>query len=208
MVQAVNEIGFKPKMIGGAMVGLQATVFKTQLGPLLNGFVNYDFWLPVPKMMFAGVDDLIKKYQAQRGGGRRRSARLLHGAVGLCPVPGARSRRSRATKSLDDTKIADYIRANTFKTVIGDVKFGAKGEWAQSRMLQVQFHGIKGNDVEQFRGMNTQTVLTPTDYTTGKVIYPYEKAQAVTAGKFETRPLLLARFHLRTPRGMSARRFA
>ena len=33
MVKAVNELGFKPKMIGGAMVGLQATVFKNQLGP-------------------------------------------------------------------------------------------------------------------------------------------------------------------------------
>ena len=37
MVRAVNEIGFKPKAIGGAMVGLQATAIKTQLGPLLNG---------------------------------------------------------------------------------------------------------------------------------------------------------------------------
>src|SRR5438270_1211736 len=59
MVKAVNEIGFKPKMIGGGMVGLQATAIKTQLGPLLNGFVNYDFWLPVPKMDFPGVADLI-----------------------------------------------------------------------------------------------------------------------------------------------------
>ena len=33
MVKAVNEIGFKPKMFGGAMVGLQATVFKNKLGP-------------------------------------------------------------------------------------------------------------------------------------------------------------------------------
>ena len=65
MVQAVNEIGFKPKMIGGGMVGLQATALKTQLGPLLNGFVNYDFWLPVPKMQFPGVEDLIKRYQAR-----------------------------------------------------------------------------------------------------------------------------------------------
>ena len=46
MVKAVNEIGFKPKMVGGAMVGLQATVFKNQLGPLLNGFVNYETWVP------------------------------------------------------------------------------------------------------------------------------------------------------------------
>src|SRR5262249_18608107 len=38
MVKAVNELNYKPKMIGGAMVGLQATVFKRQLGPLLNGW--------------------------------------------------------------------------------------------------------------------------------------------------------------------------
>src|SRR5438132_9835282 len=65
MIRAVNEIGFKPKMIGGGMVGLQATAIKTQLGPMLNGFVNYDFWLPVPKMNFAGVADFMKKYQAK-----------------------------------------------------------------------------------------------------------------------------------------------
>jgi branched-chain amino acid transport system substrate-binding protein len=37
IVRSVNEIGFKPKAIGGAMVGLQAAAIKTQLGPLLNG---------------------------------------------------------------------------------------------------------------------------------------------------------------------------
>src|SRR5215210_1477278 len=67
MVRAINEIGFKPKMIGGGMVGLQNTSIKTSLGPLLNGFVNYDFWLPVPKMDFPGVADLMKKYQAKAG---------------------------------------------------------------------------------------------------------------------------------------------
>jgi branched-chain amino acid transport system substrate-binding protein len=41
LVRTVNEVGYKPKMIGGAMVGLQATVFKTQLGPMLNGWTNY-----------------------------------------------------------------------------------------------------------------------------------------------------------------------
>src|SRR3954453_11708840 len=67
MVRSINEIGFKPKMIGGAMVGLQATAIKTQLGPRLNGFTNYAFWLPVPKMHFPGVADLIKRYQARAG---------------------------------------------------------------------------------------------------------------------------------------------
>jgi branched-chain amino acid transport system substrate-binding protein len=65
MVRAVNELGFKPKAIGGAMVGLQATAIKTQLGPLLNGFINYELWLPVQKMQFPGVADLISRYQAR-----------------------------------------------------------------------------------------------------------------------------------------------
>src|SRR5262249_22653046 len=65
VVRAVNELGFKPKAIGGAMVGLQSTAVKAQLGPLLNGFINYDLWLPVPKMQFPGVADLISRYQAR-----------------------------------------------------------------------------------------------------------------------------------------------
>ena len=31
--------------------------------------------------------------------------------------------------------------------------------------------------VDQFRGMDTQTVLTPADLKTGTLIYPYEKAK-------------------------------
>src|SRR6187397_1357336 len=46
MIKAVNEIGYKPKMFGGAMVGLQATVFKNQLKDQLNGVVNYETWVP------------------------------------------------------------------------------------------------------------------------------------------------------------------
>ena len=65
MVKAMNEIGFKPKMWGGAMVGLQATTFKTQLGPLLNGIVNYETWIPAPTMQFPGSMELLKKYQAR-----------------------------------------------------------------------------------------------------------------------------------------------
>ena len=56
---------------------------------------------------------------------------------------------------------------------MGDIKFGKGGEWAESRMLQVQYHGIKGNTVDQFKGMDTQTVLTPADLKTGNIIYPY-----------------------------------
>ena len=67
MVRAMKEVGFKPKMWGGAMVGLQATVFKTQLGPLLNGLVNFETWLPQKTMAFPGSLELLKKYSKTRG---------------------------------------------------------------------------------------------------------------------------------------------
>ena len=61
--------------------------------------------------------------------------------------------------------------------MLGDVKFGEGGEWAQSRVLQVQFQNVKGNDVAQFKDMSTQVVVAPAEYESGKVIYPYEKAK-------------------------------
>src|SRR5438105_5065334 len=67
MVKAVNELNYKPKIIGGAMVGLQATVFKRQLGPLLNGWVNYETWVPAKSMMFEGTEAFLKQYQARAG---------------------------------------------------------------------------------------------------------------------------------------------
>ena len=176
MVRAVNEIGFKPKMIGAGMVGLQATAIKMQLGPLLNGFVTYDFWLPVPKMQFPGVADLIKRYQARAGAEGVDPLGYYMAPWGYAQLQ-VLAQAVEGTKSLDDAKLGDYIRANTFKTVVGDVKFGAKGEWAQSRVLQVQFQNVKGNDVGQFKDVSTQVVVAPTEYESGKVIYPYEKAK-------------------------------
>ena len=176
MVRAVNEIGFKPKMIGGGMVGLQATVFKTQLGPLLNGFVNYDFWLPVKSMEFPGVLDLMKKYQARAPGEGVDPLGYYMAPWGYAYLQ-VLGQAVEATKSLDDDKLADYVRNTTFKTVVGDVKFGKGGEWAQSRVLQVQFQHVKGNAVDQFRDISTQVVVAPGDYKSGDVIYPYEKAK-------------------------------
>jgi len=176
MVRAVNEVGFKPKMIGGAMVGLQATVFKTQLGPLLNGWVNYDFWLPLKTMEFPGVMEFIKKYQARAPGEGvdPLGFYIAPWGYGYLQVLG---QAIEATKSLDDAKLIDYMHKATFKTILGDVKFGADGEWAQSRVLQVQFQNIKGNDIGQFREVSAQAIVAPEKYKSGgKFIYPYSDA--------------------------------
>ena len=47
------------------MVGLQATAIKTQLGPLLNGIVVYDFWLPWAGFASDEGREFLKKYQAK-----------------------------------------------------------------------------------------------------------------------------------------------
>ena len=175
MIKTINEIGFKPKMWGGAMVGLQATAFKTQLGPLLNGIVNYDFWLPVPKMMFPGVEDLMKKYQA-------RAPSEGVDVLGYYMAPQAYAQLQvlaqavEATKSLNDDTLAAYMRQATFQTVVGGVKFGPLGEWTQERTLAAQFQNIKGNSIDDFRDTKTEVIVYPPQFKSGEVIYPYEKA--------------------------------
>ncbi|MBN9049665.1 MAG: amino acid ABC transporter substrate-binding protein [Rhizobiales bacterium] len=176
MVKAMNEIGFKPKMWGGAMVGLQATVFKTQLGPLLNGLVNFETWLPAKTMEFPGSMDLIKKYQARAAaeGVDPLGYYMPVWAYAYLQVLGD---AVNATKSLDDGKIAEYIRKTTFKTTVGDVKFGKNGEWANERVMAAQFQNIKSNSIEEFRKLDTLPIIYPPEYKSGNVIYPYEKAK-------------------------------
>ena len=66
MAQTINELNYKPKIVGGAMVGLQATVFKQRLGSKLNGIVNYETWVPTEaNLKIAG--DFFKKYQSKAG---------------------------------------------------------------------------------------------------------------------------------------------
>jgi branched-chain amino acid transport system substrate-binding protein len=176
MVKAMNEVGFMPKMWGGAMVGLQATVFKTQLGPLLNGLVNYETWLPTKAMEFPGALDLLKKYQARAGaeGVDPLGYYMPVWAYSYLQVLG---QAVTETKTLDENKLADYIRGATFKTVVGDVKFGKLGEWAVERTLAAQFQNIKGNTIDDFRDLKTEVILYPPQYKSGDVIYPYANAK-------------------------------
>jgi branched-chain amino acid transport system substrate-binding protein len=176
MVKAMHEVGFKPKMWGGAMVGLQATVFKTQLGPLLNGVVNFETWIPVKSMAFPGSLELLKKYQARAGaeGVDPLGYYMPVWAYAYLQVLGD---AIAGTKSLDDDKLADYIRKTTFKTVVGDVKFGKQGEWAVERTMAAQFQNIKGNTIDDFRDLKTEVIIYPPEFKSGEAIYPYEKAK-------------------------------
>ena len=176
MVQAVREANYEPKMIGGAMVGLQATVFKNKLGPKLNGIVNYETWVPSEKMM-APAADFFKKYQEQAKAAGVDPLGYYLGGWGYAYID-MLGKAVEATKSVNDDKIADWLRKTTHKTIMGDWSYGANGEWTKSGMMQVQYYGIKeGAGLDVWKGMSYQTVLTPKDLATGKVVYPYAKAK-------------------------------
>jgi branched-chain amino acid transport system substrate-binding protein len=78
-----------------------------------------------------------------------------------------------ATKGLDQAKLAAYMHEATFNTVVGKVKFGKNGEWAESRVLEVQFRDVQPDNMEQFAGPGKRVVLYPTELQSGQMIYPY-----------------------------------
>jgi branched-chain amino acid transport system substrate-binding protein len=176
MLRAASEVGLKAKLFGGGMVGLQATAIKTQLGPLLNGIVDYDFWLPIGPYATPDALSFLKQYQAKAAGA---GVDLL--GFYLPPFAYADMEVLQAAVegvgSLDQQKLADYLRSHTFKTVAGDIKFGSNGEWTEARVMEVQFQNVKGNDVEQFKDPKTEVVLYPPALKNGNVIYPYSDAR-------------------------------
>lgn len=169
MVQSANELGLKAQVFGGAMVGLQATVFKTKLGPALNGIINYDFWLPAGQLDTPAARSFLTKYQ-------ERAAKEGVDPIGYYMGPFAYAyidllgQAIEGTKSLDDAKLAQYLHANSFKTMVGDVKFGPDGEWANDQLLFVQYRGIKGNDAAQFKSTDVQPVLAPPAFRQGTAV--------------------------------------
>jgi len=176
LVRAANEIGLNTKMFGGAMIGLLATPIKMQLGPLTNGLVIMESFVPASTLDFPGLKAMLEKYQAKAP------------ALGIDPLgygftPFAYAagqvlaQAVETTKSLDHAKLADYIHASKFSTVLGEISYGKDGEWTKSRQFFTQFQDVAGHDVGQFRDGTHQVILWPSEYKTGNIIYPYEDAK-------------------------------
>ncbi len=174
MVKAANEVGLKAKMFGGGMVGLQYAAIQKNLGPMLNGIVNYDFWVPERTLQFPGIEAFLAKYQkvAKDKGVDPLGHYLPPWAYAYLEVLG---QSVQATKSLDQAKLAAYMHESTFDTVVGKVKFGKNGEWAQTRTLQVQFRDVTPDNLEQFSGPGKRVVLYPKEWKSGNIVYPYKQ---------------------------------
>ena len=176
LIRSINKEGLQAKLVGGAMIGPQNGSVKLELGPLLNGLVNYEYWLPVENLMYPGVQEMIEKYQA-------RAQQEGTDPLGYYVAPMAYAQLQiveqaiAATQSLDDNALAAYTRDAVFHTVVGDLKFGKGGGWTEPRVLTVQYQQITGNTIAQFKDAKTQVVLLPETLSSGNLIYPYIKAK-------------------------------
>ncbi|MCE7064065.1 amino acid ABC transporter substrate-binding protein [Dyadobacter sp. CY326] len=176
LVRAIHASDYRPKMVGGAMIGPQSASVKTELGPLLNGFVNYEYWMPVPKMNFPGVTDLLQRYQ-------QRADEEKVDQLGFYVVPLAYAQMQvleqaiKATGTLDNVLLSEYCRNNSFQTVMGTIRFGKGGEWVEPQVIQIQFQNVQDGNISTFKDSKVQVVVSPEAYASGKLIYPYNPSK-------------------------------
>jgi branched-chain amino acid transport system substrate-binding protein len=172
IMRAVQERGLSVKMFGGPMVGLQYGSIKQQMGERLNGIVDYEIYVREPTMSFPGVEAFVKEYQA-----RAKAAGTDPLGYYVPPLVYATfqvlEQAVEGTGSLDHDKLAQYMHATTFKTIMGDIKFGPDGEWAEPRILTIQYQDVRGHDLAQFEKPGVQVILDPPAYQTGTLKYPY-----------------------------------
>jgi branched-chain amino acid transport system substrate-binding protein len=177
IIRSVNEIGIGDdvKLFGGGMVGLQYASIMESLGSMLNGVVNYHTWAPEKTMDFPGIRDFLTRYQA-----RAKQANADPLGFYLPPFDYAigqiLAQTVTATGSLDHKVLAKYIREHEIKTIVGSIRYGPTGEWANPRIVYVQFRGIADKNLDQFRGAGKQVIVAPDAFKTGEVI-PFSQSR-------------------------------
>lgn len=177
IIRAVSELGIgsSVKLFGGGMVGLQYASIMEALGSQLNGVVNYNTWAPEKTMDFPGVRDFLARYQV-----RARQANVDPLGFYLPPYDYAigqlLEQAVSATRSLDHKVLANYLRQNELKTIVGSIRYGPTGEWAKPRIVYVQFKDIADRNLEQFRSPGKQVIVAPDEFRTGEVL-PFAQAR-------------------------------
>jgi branched-chain amino acid transport system substrate-binding protein len=175
ILRSVHEIGLSAKVFGGAMVGLQYSGLKTQFAEQLNNLVGYELYVHEPTMHFPGIDEFLERY-------RLRAEQAGVDSLGYYVPPftyttlDILAQAVAAVGDVDPDKLANYIHSTTFKTLVGEVTFGADGEWAAPRILTIQYRDLKGSDQKQFTEPGHQVILYPPEFKTGSLVYPFSEA--------------------------------
>src|SRR5712691_2322439 len=174
MVRAAAEIGLKTQLFGGAMVGMQYASLITQLSERLNRVVNYHFFVPSPKLSFPGIEDFLKKYQAQAKDAGTDPLGFYQPPFAYAAMQ-VLEQAIKTTGSLNDDKLAEHIHKAAFNTIVGEIRFNALGEWANARPIVVQFQNVQGTGLEQYMTGHKQVIVYPPEYKDGELEYPFAK---------------------------------
>src|ERR1051325_7003427 len=177
IVRAVNEIGVgsQVQIFGGGMVGLQFTPIMNSLGSLMNGILNYNSY--VPGMKFPGIEEFLKRY-AQKAAEAKVDPLGFYLPPFNYAIGQILEQAINATKSIEDKALADWLHKNEVHTIVGPIRWGKDGEWAQARVVQAQGRGVHDKDGESCHQTGKQVVIYPEAYKTGDVVTPFEQARS------------------------------
>jgi len=96
------------------MVGPQYASVKQQLGPLLNGFMSFETFVPEPMTNFPGIKEFLSRYKPK-------AIEAGVDALGYYLPPFSYAgmqilaAAAETTKSFDQNKMADYIHKTTHR---------------------------------------------------------------------------------------------
>ena len=125
-------------------------------------------------MSFPGIEGFLKKYQAQA-----KDAGV--DPLGFYQPPFAYAAMQvleqavKATGTLNDDKLAEYIHRSAFDTIVGEIRFNEFGEWATARPIVVRVQNVQGSGMEQFVTGRKQVIVHPPQYRDGELEYPFAK---------------------------------
>jgi len=171
IIRGIQEIGLGDsiKLFGGGMVGPQYASLMEALGPALNGIVNFHLYVPEPTLKFQGIESLLARYEPIA---KQRQVDPLGFyippftyAAGQIIAAGV-----KGSGSLDQSEVSKWLHANPVESVVGKIAFDEIGNWTERRVLMVQFQGVDGSGLDQFRKPGKQVVVSPAAYKSGELI--------------------------------------
>lgn len=177
IVRGVQEVGIgeQVRLFGGSMVGPQYASLLESLGSALNGITNFHLYVPEPALKFEGIESLLARYAPIAK--QRQVDPLGFYIPPFCYAAGQMiSTAVKATGTLDQAKVSQWLHGNPVDTVVGRISFNEIGDWTQRRVLMCQFQNVQGNDIDQFRQAGKQVIIDPAGFRTGKLV-PYAQAR-------------------------------
>jgi branched-chain amino acid transport system substrate-binding protein len=178
MIRSLDEIGVSDsiKLFGGGLVGTQSGPILEQLGQALNGIVSYHTYVPEKTMDFPGIRKFMDVYQS-----KAKEAKVDELGYYMAPFNYAMGQvieqAVNATRTLDNKVLAKYMHEHEFDTLVGKFRFGPTGEWTKSRAVFVQFQGVKGTGLDQFKRPGTQVIVYPPEMASGELKMPFAAAR-------------------------------